>query len=147
MKIILIQPSCDFIAQAYGVKRKVRFGHAPPLGLGVIASYLRQDGHDVAILDAAALELGMEATIEKVRFFHPQLVGITALTNYADSVRSLAGQIKKEMPDVTTVLGGPHATYFYEEILQDMPGIDHVIYGEADTVVKEYAKALNRGKG
>lgn len=142
MKVLLIQPPCDFIAQAYGVKQKVSFGHAPPLGLGIIAAYLKNGGHEVSLLDAAALELTLDQTVERVKNIRPDVVGITTLTNYADSVRMLSARIKEVMPNVITVLGGPHATYFHEEILGDMAGIDHVIYGEADTVVCDYVDAL-----
>lgn len=146
MKVLLVQPPNEFIKQAYGVKSKVKFGHAPPLGLGYIASYLERDGHVVKILDASALELDMEGTLDAIDVFDPDLVGITVLTNYADVAKSLATGIKERRPDTTTVLGGPHATYFYTEILQDMPGFDHVIYGEADTVISDYVRFLHDPK-
>jgi anaerobic magnesium-protoporphyrin IX monomethyl ester cyclase len=68
------------------------------------------------------------------------------LTNYANSVKVLSQRIKEKMPEVVTVLGGPHATYFYGEILDDMPGIDYVIYGEADSVVQDYFQLLGGPK-
>jgi len=140
MRALLIHPPNNFIRQGYGVKRKVSFGHAPPLGIGYIAAYLERDGHEVQILDACAMELNIEQTVERVQQYRPDLVGITVLTNYADRAKELSESIKKRMPHVTTLLGGPHATYFYREILKEMPDIDHVLYGEADAVIDTYAR-------
>ncbi len=142
MKIVLIQPPNEFLKQAYGVKLKVSFGHTPPLGLAIIASYLELDAHDIQILDAVALGLSVPETVERVANMNPDLIGITALTNYADFVKVLSENLKERMPDKTIVLGGPHATYYQNEILSEMPGVDHVIYGEADLVIRKYVKLL-----
>jgi anaerobic magnesium-protoporphyrin IX monomethyl ester cyclase len=140
MRVTLIQPPTNFLEQAYGVRRKVKFGHAPPLGLGYIASYLEQDGHAVDILDAGSLQLTIEETVSRVEALRPDLVGMTVLTNYRESAGLLAEKIKERVPGVTTVLGGAHATYFFEQILDEMPGFDHVAYGEADTMIREYVR-------
>lgn len=142
MKVILIQPNTNFHEQAYGVKQKVRFGHAPPLSLGYIASYLEKDGHEALILDACATDLSPDKTIERIKDFRPDVAGLTVLTNYSGAAKQLAAKIKESDPRIVTVLGGAHATYFHGEILGDMPGVDHVIYGEADTVVRDYARRL-----
>lgn len=143
MKILLISPPSEFLKQAYGVKRKVSFGHAPPLGIGYIAAYLEADGHEVRLLDASARSLTIEQTLEEIEAFAPRLVGLSVLTNYANSARELSIAIKAKFPDVTTVLGGAHATYFYQDILDEMPGVDHVLYGEVDTVICDYASSLD----
>ncbi|MEW5944697.1 MAG: radical SAM protein [bacterium] len=142
MKIVLIQPLTNFIEQAYGVKQKVRFGHAPPLGLGYVASLLENDGHEVRILDACAMELTHDETIDVMEDFKPDVAGLTVLTNYKRFAKELAAAIKRRMPHVAVVLGGAHATYFHAEILDDMPGVDHVLYGEVDTVVRDYVRHL-----
>jgi hypothetical protein len=74
MKVLLIQPPSNFIEQAYGVKNKVDFGHTPPLGIGYIAAYLEQDGHNVAILDASAMQLDIAETLEQIGSFQPDVV-------------------------------------------------------------------------
>ena len=84
MRSLLIHPPTNFLEQCYGVKQKVRFGHAPPLNLGYIAAYLEKDGHKVAILDASAMELGMDETLERIESFYTDLVGLTVLTNLCE---------------------------------------------------------------
>jgi radical SAM superfamily enzyme YgiQ (UPF0313 family) len=142
MKVLLIHPPNKFLKQAYGVQHKVKFGHAPPLGIGYIASYLEEEGHEVKILDASALELSLEETVARIMEFGPELVGLSVLTNYADSAKLLSERIKKKMPEITVVLGGPHATYFFKDVLDEMPGIDHVLYGEADATIQDYVRFL-----
>jgi radical SAM superfamily enzyme YgiQ (UPF0313 family) len=147
MKILLIQPPNAFLKQAYGVKQKVSFGHTPPLGLAIIASYLEKDGHEIKIIDAVAMELSIDETADIVMRESPELVGITAMTNYKDMAKVLSDAIRKVLPSVTIVLGGSHATYYQSEILDEMPNIDHVIYGEADLVINDYVKHLNDTEG
>lgn len=143
-RVLLIQPPTMFIQQAYGIKKKnVSFGHAPPLGLGYIASYLEMDGHQVTIMDASARELTMEQAVQEVVEANPDWIGITAMTNYIEQVHTLSRQLKERLPQVPIVLGGAHATYFYRETLEEIPAIDHVIYGEADRVIRDYARCLH----
>ncbi|MCP3943760.1 MAG: radical SAM protein [Desulfobacteraceae bacterium] len=142
MKIMLVLPPSNFISQAYGVKQKIRFGHTPPLGIGYIASYLEEDDHNVSILDASAMELSIDQTVQNISEFAPDVVGLSVLTNYSEFANELSSAIKAKLSGVTILLGGPHATYFYNEILDAMPGVDHVLYGEVDTSIKKYFRAL-----
>jgi len=142
VKILLVVPPSDFLAQGYGVKAKVKAGQLPPLGVGYIAAYLERAGHEVGILDATAMELTVEQAVDQVASAAPELVGLSVLTNYAPHAKQLAAAIKRRLPQVKIVLGGAHATYFYEEILDDMPAVDHVLYGEVDTVIADYVQAL-----
>jgi len=142
MKICLVIPPSNFISQGYGVKQKVCFGHLPPLGIGYIAAYLERDGHDVSLLDATSLELDVEAAARCIVERDPEVVGLSVLTNYAAHAKALATRLKELCPSLTIVLGGAHTASFYEEILTDMPAVDHVLRGESDTSVCEYIRHL-----
>src|SRR3989339_2287700 len=100
MKIILVQPPNAFLKQAYGVKQKVSFGHTPPLGIAIIASYLEKDGHDIKIIDAVAMGLSVEKTADIIKEETPELVGITAMTNYKDMAKILSDAVKECLPDI-----------------------------------------------
>lgn len=143
MRIHLIHPPSNFLAQGYGVKQKVRFGFMPPLGIGYIAAYLERDGHEVAILDATAEELSIDETVDRIEAYGARLVGLSTLTNYADHAKILAAAIKQRCPDMTVLLGGAHTVAFYNEILDDMPGVDHVLRGEVDLVINDYVRLLD----
>ncbi|CAA7619081.1 putative enzyme [Magnetospirillum sp. LM-5] len=142
MRICLVLPPSNFIAQGYGVTQKVKFGHLPPLGIGYIAAYLEQDGHQVSLVDATSMEMDVETAANAVLATKPELVGLSVLTNYADHAKALADRLKELAPDLTIVLGGAHTASFYQEILTDMPSVDHVLRGESDTSVCEYVRHL-----
>lgn len=143
MKILLIQPPNEVHKQVYGVKRKVQLGHQPPLGLGYIAAYLEMDGHEVVIQDAAARSLSPEEAVREAKELEPDLIGITVLTNYAETVTSFTEVLKAALPDCPILIGGAHATYFHETILDEMPSADFVLYGEVDTVVRDFFHHLD----
>lgn len=142
MRIHLVHPPSNFLAQGYGVRQKVRFGFMPPLGIGYIAAYLEQDGHEVALLDATAEELTVDETVDRIKAYGARVVGLSTLTNYAESAKILAAAIKVRCPDTVVVLGGPHTVAFYSEILDEMPGVDHVLRGEVDLVINDYIRLL-----
>jgi len=57
------------------------FGVYPPLGLAYAASILEKAGHNVIIIDANALKLSKEETLDRIKVFNPQLLGFM-LTAY-----------------------------------------------------------------
>lgn len=140
MKVLLLLPPDSFIKQGYGINQKVKFGHMPSLGLGYIAAYLEMDQHEVMILDACAEGLTIEETVARAIAFNPDNIGMSVLTNNAGDAAKVAEALRKGLPDVLIHVGGAHATYFYSEILDDMPAVDHVLYGEADTVIRQYMR-------
>lgn len=142
LDILLIHPPNLFLKQGYGIKRKASFGHAPPLGIGYVASLLEHDKHRVRILDASAMQLTIAETVREVGKIKPDVIGLSVLTNYADMASKLADEIKKAFPEITIVLGGAHATYFFREILEKMPSVDFVLYGEVDSVILDFFRHL-----
>lgn len=140
-KITLINPPQIF------TKNQVGTGVTPPLGIAYLASYLLQHDHSVNIIDAlgespaqtvpfkkGALLRGLtfEQIIEKI---DPttNLIGISNLFSFAyPAVEELAKVIKKNFPNMEIILGGPHPSAMYDEILKDSPEVDYVAIGEGE---------------
>ncbi len=110
MKTILIDPS-----------QNTKYPQ-PPLGLASIAAVLEQNGHQVEIIDANALQLSEREIVNKVK--GADIICITAMTPAVNSAIRIAKEIKKENPDQIIILGGPHATILSEETLNKVPQID-----------------------
>ena len=55
-------------------------GYVMPLGLASIASYLREKGISVGIIDAEAEELTVDQVKRKIARIGPGIVGITSMT-------------------------------------------------------------------
>jgi anaerobic magnesium-protoporphyrin IX monomethyl ester cyclase len=69
-------------------------------------------------------------------------VGISAMTHDILSAARLAECIKKRKPDVTTVIGGVHATALPKETLHTFKSFDIVVYGEGEYTFFEVMKTL-----
>lgn len=105
MKIALVNPPYLY---AYG---KIKGGDncSYPLGLGYIASYIRQYGHEAAIFDPDAQKISLDVMYQRIKDFGAQLVGITAVTANFTMAKQIASDIKSQM-GIYVVMGGPHAT-------------------------------------
>ena len=145
MHVGLVLPSFDLATSISGAI-KLKRGFLPPLGIGYIASSLKAHGHEISFVDACALGLDTMGTVSAVLAEKPDLVGISCLTRLSDAAYSLAREIKVCEPEMPIVLGGAHATSFYDEILDVCPHVDVVVPGEGERVFVELVNRIEQGK-
>jgi radical SAM superfamily enzyme YgiQ (UPF0313 family) len=130
MKALLIDPPT--LESVYGKIGKNIQPVAPSLGLLYIAAVAEQHGFEVSILDAYGDQLGLKEVSEQVDRARPDVVGVTSTTTtFGNAVRCLA-QIKKENPQVITVLGGPHISAVPAETMKRYTDIDIGVVGEGE---------------
>jgi len=125
VKVLLAYP---FREDTY---RKVGF-ILPPMGIAYIAALLRDNGHEVKIVD-------FNVTDEKVDYSTFDIVGISADTSrYKSSLR-----LAKEAKDAgcTVVMGGPHVSYMDEDTLRT-GFCDFVVREEGEQTMLELANTL-----
>lgn len=117
MKIILVRPNYD--------------SHiiTPPLGLGYLASYLKQRNIDVIIIDALKENINSEKVVEKILSQSPDVVGLTCLTAFYGEVVALSKLIKNH--NIKVIIGGTHPTFLPYSTLKET-GADYVICGEGE---------------
>ena len=104
-----------------------------PLNLGYLASYLRKyyPSVDVKIFDGVA---GQNVK-EKIMFFHPDVIGLTATTPQAPFAYELANWIRRVfMKKPLLVMGGVHASALPEEAVKH---VDCVVVGEGERAIVE----------
>ncbi len=106
-----------------------------PLGLGYLASYLMREGlvreQDIRIVD----------TIEEVRAFRPDVVGVGSVSHVLKDARAFARQCKEET-NCLTVLGGYHIT----AIPRDLPSeFDVGVLGEGEVTFCEVVSLFQKG--
>ena len=118
--------------------------NSPPLGIACVAGVLERAGYRTGLLDAAVEDLDMDATMARIRAFAPDVIGLTSSTTFYCNARELAAQIRVRLPGVTTILGGPHASFVPEACLDD-PGIDYICVGEGEETAVEFMAALAGG--
>jgi len=106
-----------------------------------MASVLLREGHDVEIMDFAAMD--PTPTEDDVRYAiskaNPDIIGITTTTPTIYEALHLAELARYECPDTKIIMGGYHATFCDEELLKNYNYIDAVIRGEGEIIMKNIA--------
>lgn len=133
--VILINPAYSRLIYA---KAKIKAGVPinPVLNLALLASLPLEKGFKLKILDMNVLEDPDYCLKHTIREEGPRFVGITFTTPLFFEAKRIAGIIKDLGINTTLVAGGPHATTFPEELLNESE-FDIVAIGEADFVIKE----------
>lgn len=109
---------------------------SPPLGVLYIAAWLRKNLPDVQLNVVDGMQRGYRRTIEQIKDFHPDVLGISFYTPVALSAYKLANEVKELFPKTLLVLGGPHATALPEEVLEKSLA-DAVAIGEGEQTMFE----------
>ena len=118
---------------------------APPLGMSYIAAVLEENGYDVSIIDATALDYDFDQLANRVKKENPDIVSITALTPTIGRALESAQVVKEVLPDTTVILGGYHPTFNVKETLND-ENVDLVIRGEGEYTMLELVQTLEKGE-
>ncbi len=113
----------------------------PALGLGYIASYIREHGFPVDILDAHALNLTPEEFVERVKSSNADVVGITSTTIGWPGAVEAAKLVKKALPNTLLVVGGPQLSIYPKECLSFDP-IDVGVIGDGEETFLEILKRV-----
>lgn len=117
---------------------------APPLGMSYIAAVLEENGYDVSIIDATALDYDFNQLADKVKEEKPDIVSISALTPTIGRALESAQVVKEVLPDTLVVLGGYHPTFNTKETLED-ENVDLVIRGEGEYTMLELVQTIEKG--
>lgn len=119
----------------------------PPLNLMYLASSLEEASIPVKIFDDDLYQLGAGTITKIVSKIDPDVVGITATTATIKNSLNYLEIIKKEFPNILTVIGGPHPTFMPNEVLNE-EYLDLVVMGEGEEtlvdVVNHYVKNENK---
>lgn len=125
------------------VSNFIKFIQSFPIGLGYLAAVLEREGFKVNILDAQLRDLTIESVLKYIKDFNPDIVGITTLTANIKVTVKIASLIKKRNDNIKIVLGGPHATYDYNNLLKNYP-IDYVVVGEGEYTLLDLVRTLDK---
>ena len=111
----------------------------PPLGLGYLASVLRERGFKVRIIDDMVEKLSLDELMGRIR--DAVVVGITSTTPTFSAALRYARTIKRRFPDVFVILGGVHATFRPMDALKN-DFVDAVCVGEGEETMVEVAERV-----
>lgn len=111
----------------------LKYDQNMPLGLVCVASFLRDKGVEVEIVDCYAENLGALSIVDRIfnNDHLPRIIGFNACSPNIHVVHKIAGYIKRIYPDITIVCGGPHATLSPAHTLS-LGSIDFSVVGEGE---------------
>lgn len=137
MKILLIH--LPFVEENFYKKdffSPDRQGPLLPIGIATIASFIREKGHAVEILDIYAEQMDYGKVIATLKNKSYDIIGISALVTQYAYFKRLTRDIKN-IKDIPIVLGGGLATASYQVVLAHVPEADICVLGEGEETISE----------
>lgn len=131
--------------KAHAGGAKDPFASLLPVGLGSLNAFLRKEGYRSRLANFSRYTWREIAGL--IAASPPAILGISQFThNRFDSLR-LARLTKEINPSCFVVLGGPHATHRFREVLSQNDSIDAVVLGEGEETFCELVGCLKRKGG
>jgi len=142
--ILLINPKTT-----KSTELQTEFFREPNLGILYLAAILDQNNISVELLDLEQY-YGLESEdidpiiLEKIK--NHDIIGITSLTNTFHLAIHFAKLVKNYSRKKIVVLGGPHVSFKYEEILNEEDSIDFICIKESENSFPELISLITRIK-
>jgi len=137
-RILLVKPPLNDAGSRY---------YAPPLGVLSLAAWLRRRGDaEVRVLHLHPRGPGWDEAGGVMREWRPHWVGVSALTFESKGLHRAAAAAKEADPGVRVVAGGPHASFYTDDVMAD-PNVDFAVIGEGELTADDLARAMRDGSG
>ncbi len=143
-----------FVTPPYTCWGVQTIGNWPPLQLAYLAGAALKAGHEAKIFDAMNKKLGFDEIRAQIEDYRPDFVmsldylpvtGAISTATVPAALEALA-VAKQVDPTVITMIGGPHPTFMYDEILRDPANhADYVLRGEAEETLVDLMATLPSG--
>ncbi len=141
-RILLIIPPISL-----SIDRDIGARHTSPhIGLAYVASYLREKGIEVKIIDAPIDRISFDDIGKRIKKSKPDFIGITANTMQIEDAHKSARIIKLIDKDIPIIVGGYHATAIPVKTLEEFDCFDYTVYGEGEITIYELIKILENSK-
>ena len=145
-KVLLINISTHFTIDRNVTEYDVL---EPPLGLIALQSYLDhvfKDEVEGKLIKTRIDFDSYEELNQIIKEFNPDLIGVSAMTFHKNFFHKAIGEIRKGGYNKTLIVGGPHPTTSYQEVLND-ENIDICAIGEGEQILAEVVDKLIKNQG
>lgn len=119
-------------------------GVIQPFGLAMISSYLKLKGCNVTLLDAQAYHMKREKILRYIQELNPKLIGLPLMTNHLSQTLPFLRDAKRLIPGIITVVGGPHPSAGYKDLLQNHNEVDIAVIGEGEYTLQEIIENIQQ---
>ncbi len=116
----------------------------PPLSLAYLIPNVKKYAQ-IKVLDCLKENYSFNDFKNFVKKYKPDVIGFTAFTMEIDSVFKCAQITKKLNPKIYTIVGGPHASTFPENILSNK-NIDFAFISEAEKTFPKLLRQIKENK-
>lgn len=111
-----------------------------PSGLGCISEALTQGGINIKVIDFVVVKNPLDELIKEIRRYKPDIIGFSMMSFCYKRTYDIITNVKNIFPEVSIVVGGPHISIFYEEVLLQCPAIDFGVTLEGEETIVELCR-------
>jgi anaerobic magnesium-protoporphyrin IX monomethyl ester cyclase len=143
-----------FVTPPYNCWGVQTIGNWPPLQLAYLAGAALKAGHEAKIYDAMNKDTTFEDIRAQIEAYKPDFVmsldylpvtGAISTATVPAALEALA-VAKRVDPSIVTMIGGPHPTFMYEEMLADEANrADYILRGETEETLVDLMATLGSG--
>jgi radical SAM superfamily enzyme YgiQ (UPF0313 family) len=113
-----------------------------PLGVTTMGAILKKAGHTVDYFDIPREESHWSP--DQVVEFKPDILGYSVSTGLHNRYLRFNRMVREELPNVFSVFGGPHPSFFPNFIQKE--GVNAICVGEGEAPMLDLANALQEGR-
>ncbi len=106
--------------------------HGPDLGIAWLSTAARRAGWETSWIDAQAEGLSHGDLVSRLVAEAPHVVGFKVYTKDLVSARISMAALRRRLPNIIVLAGGPHVSAVGLEAPRDLPGADLFIQGEGE---------------
>jgi anaerobic magnesium-protoporphyrin IX monomethyl ester cyclase len=140
MKILLVVCPREFNCKSKFISVQL------PINVLYLASNLIKYGFDVSVIDYNVEKFSKQDFIRRIKSEKLGLVGFSCMTPSIESGAYLAGLVKSNVSDVTTVVGGPHSNAIPKQTLEEFDNFDIVLAGDSENTIVELCNSIYRNQ-
>lgn len=123
MKILLINPLN---------RRRIHYVTIPNLGLGYLASALREYGHPVDVIDCPRDDILPSLLPDRCNLENYDLIGFQIFSSAFNEIKKYSEIVFAINPQAIQIGGGPHPTALPQETLENLEHLHFAFRGEAE---------------
>lgn len=143
--IVFINPPYEQIAEGFDCVKYIS-NRSPSLGLLHLAAQAKQDGFSCSIIESDIKGLNVDEVIDSVIEQNPHFVGITLFTVGVHNANLIAQGIKKALPKIKIIVGGPHISSMGIETMQHFDAFDIAVLHEGEITLSKLMFALKNNQ-
>jgi len=107
-----------------------------PIGLCTISAVAKQEGHETYLS-----EMNSEDPLVRIAELEPDVIAYSSSTGEAKHYINTNQAVKRKFPNVFTIMGGPHPTFYPEMICQTE--LDAICMGEGEKAFADLLSTLS----